>query len=560
MALLGDSRAKELIQQGDYLYGKRMPLLSLWQEIADNFYSERADFTISRYMGQDFAANLTTSYPVLARRELGDLISSMTRPAGQDWYEMSIYRDDKLDDEGRAWLEWAGRLMRRAMYDKSAQFIRASKESDQDFVTFGQAVTSTRLNRNRDGLLYRTWHLRDVAWCENDEGAVDTAHRKWKPTAITLDKLFKGKVDQRVKDKLAKDPYTEINCRHIVIPSDIYDTGSGDGKNGRWTKPFISIYVDTDHDFILEELPVNYFEYSIPRWQTVSGSQYAYSPCTVAALPDARLIQAMSLVLLEAGEKAVNPPMIGQEGIVRSDVNLFAGAVTWLNPDYDERFGEGLRPVPADYSGLPIGMEMRTDIKESIMHAFYLNKINLPPPQGDKMTATEVQMRMQEYVRGALPLFEPMETEKNSSVCGNTFQALLDGGGFGSVYDMPKSLRGQDVQFVFESPLYEAADRQKGHTFMEAKAMLSEAVALDPTCAAMVDAKTALRDVLDGIGVPAKWMKSDAQMKDAAEAIAEQQKTQQLLATMAAGGAAAEQTGKAVQAFQGVDAASQQGM
>jgi hypothetical protein len=51
--------------------------------------------------------------------------------------------------------------------------------------------------------------------------------------------------------------------------------------------------------------------YVIPRWQTVSGSQYAYSPATVAALPDARLIQAMTLTFFEAGEKATNPPMVG---------------------------------------------------------------------------------------------------------------------------------------------------------------------------------------------------------------------------------------------------------
>jgi len=45
-----------------------------------------------------------------------------------------------------------------------------------------------------------------------------------------------------------------------------------------------------------------------------------------------------------------------------------------------------------------------------LAEAFYINKLRLPPPQGD-MTAFEVGQRVEEYVRAALPLFEPMDQE-----------------------------------------------------------------------------------------------------------------------------------------------------
>lgn len=544
-----DSRAKELIQQGDNLFTKRAPLLSLWQEQADNFYPQRADFTVNRTIGEDFAGQLTTSYPLLAHRELSSQLSAMLRPQGEDWFHISVAREDKIDNQGRAWLEWATGLQRRAMYDQVSQFIRATSEGDSDFTCFGQTVLSTRLNRNRDALLYRNWHLRDVVWCENEEGAVDTVHRKWKPTARELSRFQSGTftIHSRVKEKLEKDPYCVINCRHIVLPADVYDTGSGpDGK--RWKNKFVSIYIDVDNEHIMEEVGVNFNEYTIPRWQTVSGSQYAYSPCTIAALPDARLIQSITLVLLEAGEKAVNPPMIATQDVVRSDIAIFAGGVTWLDRDYDERLGDALRPIPQDTSGLPLGFEMRNDIRAMIMEAFYLNKLNLPSPEKG-MTAYEVGQRVQEYIRGAMPLFGPMENEYNGSLCTKTFEILMQAGAFGSVYDMPQSLRGQDVQFKFESPLHEAADKQKANTFLESKAMLAEAVAIDPSAGAMFDAKTALRDVLKGIGTPAGWVLSEGKVQEKEAAIAQKAQVMETLAAMQAGGVVAEQTGKAAQAF-----------
>jgi hypothetical protein len=46
------------------------------------------------------------------------------------------------------------------------------------------------MNPELDGLLYRCWHLRDVAWMEDSTGKVATIYRKWKPTAADLIALF----------------------------------------------------------------------------------------------------------------------------------------------------------------------------------------------------------------------------------------------------------------------------------------------------------------------------------------------------------------------------------
>lgn len=161
-----DSRARQLIENGDALFSKRLGLMSFWQEVADQFYPERGAFTYTPTLGEDFAAHLNSSYPLIVRRELGNAISSMLRRQDQEWFRMTVDREERLDHAGRAWLERATKIQRRAMYDRLAQFIRATKEGDHDFVSFGQAVITKDINYAKTALLYRCWHLKDVAWCD----------------------------------------------------------------------------------------------------------------------------------------------------------------------------------------------------------------------------------------------------------------------------------------------------------------------------------------------------------------------------------------------------------
>lgn len=535
---------QRLEKESEELFNKRGNLLSFWQESAENFCPELADFTSMRSLGENFADNLTTSYPLLASRSLQDSFSTMLRPLGTEWFEVSTSRPDKVDTQGKQWLEWATGLQRRAMYDKDAMFEKASKEGDKFFTNFGQCVKSAELNLNKNALLYRCWHLRDMAWCESYDGQKIPVYRKWEPYAVELNKVFKGNVSPIVKNLVKNSPYNKVKVKHCIHTAEDYEAPAGK----KWKAPYVSVFYECETGHILEEIETYNKYYIIPRWMTVPGSQYAYSPAVIAALPDARLIQAMTLTLLEAGEKAVNPPMIAAQEQIRGDVAVYAGGITYFDSDYDERSGEVLRPMNLDTSGIPLGMEMRSDIREMISQAFYLNKISMPPAQGKEMTAYEVGQRIEEYIRNALPLFGPVEKEDNAEVCEVTFELLQRGGAFGDPRDIPQSLRGANIEFQFESPLHQAIERKKGQSFQEARALLAEAAALDPAAVHMVDARLALRDTLDGIGIPAKWIRDEKAMEDIDIAAKQQQEAQQMVQMLTAGGEAAKAIGEGGQA------------
>lgn len=531
----------------------RSGLLSLWQDCAEHFYVERADFTTRRSLGAHLADHLTTSQPLLARRTLGDSIATMLRSREVEWVRMTVEREETLDHEAKEWLEWANQTMLRAMYDPASGFVRATKETDHDFITFGNAVISTELDVTHQRLVYRNHHLRDFAWDEGMDGKpVPVFHRFERPLHQLAREYGADNLPPPLREKLKdrKELFGKHKLYHCVVPNDgrFYEPVTP----LRRPYPYISVTFDCETGHIIREMGSWTPIYTIPRWSLVSGYAYGYSPATINGMPDGRLVQQMSLVLLEAGEKAVNPPLIATHEVVRSDLSVMPGGVTWIDAEYDERLGDALRPMSIDSRGIPFGMDMQERTERTISQAFYLDSIGLPPISRE-MTAFEVAERIREYVRRSLPLFQPIETEYNAPLCEQTFELLLRGGAFGPPDTLPQALRGQEIKFTFRSPLHDNLERQKVQKYQETQGLLANAAALDPAVMRILDVRKATRDTLSkGVGVPEEWLRGEDEIAAEDAAARQQQELAQTLALMQQGGQAAEQIGRGGQALQGL--------
>lgn len=488
---------EELKAQITHLFEKQYPVLSLWQTLADQFYPERSDFTNTRNIGDELSDWLTNSQPVLMRRDLCNSFSSMLRDG--HWFDMDV--NGIADHQSKMWLQWATERMRGFMYERGAGFTRSTSQGDHDYGTFGQCVISVEPNKQRNGVLYRNWHLRDCAWWEDEDGSVGGVARKWKPTYRQLvDTFGADNVHKTIRENVHKKPFEEAEVRHMVMPASMY-------RDENIKNPYVSVFIDMTNNHVIEERGIDNKYYVVPRFQTIAGSPYAYSPATVAALPDARTLQAMTFTLLEAGERYTRPPIIATQKAIRSDVDLSADGITWVDDEYDERLGAALRTLPQDRGGFPIGNNERQSIVEVLASAFYLNKITLPPVSG-KMTATEVIERMKQYRRENLPLFAPIEAEYNGQLCEHTFDILMKMGMLGSPYDIPQPLRNRDVDFKFKSPLTASEEEEKATQFAQVSQMLAAAADFDQATIDNVDFDIALRDSISGIGAPSIWMRT----------------------------------------------------
>ena len=126
----------------------------------------------------------------------------------------------------------------------------------------------------------------------------------------------------------------------------------------------------------------------------------------------------------------------------------------------------------------------------------------------------------------AMPALSP------AAICDETFELLWRNGAFGAPQSWPRGLRGAEMDFNFESPLHDAIEQQKGQKYQEAQQLIGSAIALDPSAAFLPKTEIALRDALNGIGVPPEWLNNEAYVEQMKKQQQDMQAQQQKLAMM----------------------------
>ena len=513
-------RANRISSQASAAFTAKAPLDSFWQEVAELHFPEHADFTVSK-SSDKFASLMYDSTPSLFRRDFGNYIGAVLRPKGRVWFKGRVLDDDINDmRDVRAWLEYADASIRNKLYDNKSQFIHASSLADHQYVTFGNSVTSAEPRSDRSGMLFRTWHLRDCAWFENSDGEVDTLFRRFKMRVSQLcDKQYSSgwTIPDKVKDRKQKEPNALVNCLHVSMPVDHYYMGD---KPRSKKKRFVSVYICEDTRDILNEEELHEFRYSVSRWFRVPGSQYAISPCTVISQPDSRTLQSMTWSVMQAGENAVEPPLIGQSEAVLGPVNLFPGGITWVDKNYDERNGAAIRPLDLG-KGPDVGLTLHGSIREQLASTWFLNKLFLPPETGN-MTASEVERRWQEFQRVTQPIIEPAEPERNGRILDLTFAISMNLGWFGEDADRPEVLDGAQIDWTYDNPIEDARKQSILQKWEQAMGLTQAAAGIKPDLAARFDISKAYEDAMDA-ACPVEWVleADDPQVQAAASQMVE---------------------------------------
>lgn len=521
---MADDNARELLRLSDQAFSRKGQLDTLWQTLADEVHPARATFTKTRIEGDEYADELYTSVPAQNQMALAYALGALTRPKNQNWFDPKAQEEWRNTERAKAWFARQRDKQRTLLYTRRSNFQTALQTSDSDVVTFGNAVIRHHEARDRSGLMvYHVEHLVNCAWFENDAREVDELHRKFKLSLRNWAQAFPGKpLPERYKATFEKTPDHEIELRHIVMPADRYGYDSygrppgGRSGKGQRSHPYRSVYIDPNGQEILREGGYWEFIYTVRRWFLADNSPYAYSPAAMLGLVEARLLQAQERVILEAGERAVDPPAVAYKDAVLGAINNYAGATTWIDGSYDERTGAPVQFVDSK-AKIPIGLEMKQDTRNILAACWFLNKLNLPDDKD--MTAFEVNERISEYIRSVGPAMEPFETH-NAQLLDTSFSFNLrighftqglpvvnpDGSPGPGLRLIPPELRGADVVYEFDGPIQLAAKRQKLMKAKETRQYAAESMEIRPDAADNFNFDRIDRDAADLIGGDPDWL------------------------------------------------------
>ena len=506
--------------------------LELWQTQADLFYPERADFTVERSDAQDRFAGLYTSESILLCRDMATQIGSMLRPRGTDWFKLTTRPEDVVqrDHEARAWCERATVVQRNMVYWARAQFAKTMAESDRDYVTIGNSLVWHTYNSDMSGLLFRCEHMRNVAWRENEEGAVDQFYiRKSYPLRVVASMFGKENLPKHLQQDCNDDTKLDRDIAILIAVEPVRMLSDEVVPDGAMFRAAYILQTPEQSDD--QVLAVGYYRASpctARRWMTVSGEDYGRSPCAGVALADAAVLNAVQRSLLKGVEFSVDPPKLVRDASIISDINLRAGEYTYYDDDFGAT-GNGqarFKPIENVEAGeTRIGMEFKERLTETMRAAFYENYLKLPDTR--QMTAYEVDKRIEIYTRTAAPVFEPMEAE-NSNMMEACFLRGFDQGAFGrkmpdgSVEGLPESLSEVDVEWEFQTPLTRALRQQKSSQFDQLVAQAVNAAQIAPEVIDNIDFDEAFRQASEGLA-PSTWLKRPEVVQQIREQRAAQQ-------------------------------------
>ncbi len=528
---MADNNALELLRRGNARFAARQSLDTFRQEIALAFAPWLASWTTELVIGDDFASHLIDGTPLLLARDLAGQIGAMTRPPGKQyfWHRTG---SDKLnnDREVRAYLDWRSSQMMRVIRDRSSGFGRATKQADEFFALFGDAVLSVDLSRDQKDIRVRNWHTKDCVWCFGDEGVADTITRKEMMPARLIAHRFGKIVHEKIREAAEKEPDKPFPVRHEVLPAADYEHIK---KPTNSNAKFVSVWVDETNGCVLREVPQQTFRYVVPTWVRVSNWSYAISPATTMALPDARLIQQQAALILDASEKQLSPPVVAYSDSVRGTMSMAANHVNWVDSTIDYGTRQPIQPIELG-KNFSLGVESLLRTEQQLTRAFYLDVLRMPDTRRTKSTA-EVQFLIDEYIRAALPLFEPIQSDYIDPLLAE-IDALIEGvpnGPYGNV--RPDKLKNMEsFAFAWDNPLSDMLERKKAQTVAEvsqvgqAIAALEAAAQQSPALKQLDTAKIA-RETWMGLGA-ASWLLSDEEAEKQRAAQEEANATQGALA------------------------------
>jgi len=510
--MAAEDLAVVLLKRLDKLKVQRSTWEQHWQEIGEYIIPRKADVTKTRSSGDKRMDNVYDGTGIHAAEMLSSSLHGMLTNPSMNWFDLA-YLDEELntDDEAKEYLESVTQIMHREF--QRSNFAEQVHELYHDLITFGTGVMFITDAPEDDGVRFATRHISECYLAEDDYGRVDTVFRKFKMSVRALARQFGEEViGDKMRAKLERNPYEEVPVVHIVMPRDERDVRKADANN----KPFASIYIEPGQKIILRESGFNEFPYVAPRFLKASFEMgYGRSPA-MTALPDVKMINAMSRTTIIAAQKQVDPPlMVPDDGFILP-VRTKPGGLNFYRSGSRDR----IEPLNIGANN-PLGLNLEEQRRQAIRSAFYVDQLVLGA--GPTMTATEVVQRTEEKMRLLGPVLGRLQAEMLQPMIERVFQLLVRQN---KLPPAPQDIVDRNLDIEYVSPLAKAQRQSDVQAIMRLFELMSPLASIDPGVFDHLDTDGLVRYMLRTLSIPASVTKGVDDVASARSSRQEQETAQ----------------------------------
>ena len=505
--------AKNLLSRFDRLKSQRQNWESHWQEVADYMQPRKADVTKTRSKGDKRTELIFDSSPLQSVELLAASLHGMMTNPSTPWFSLKFKNDGmEGEDEAKEWLESTTEIM-YSVFNKS-NFQQEIFELYHDLITFGTAAMFIEED-DEDDLKFSTRHINEMYISENDKGRIDTVFRKFRISARAAIQKFKT-VSTNIAVIAKKDPYEEVEILHAVYPRSDFNPVKQDKEN----MPFESVYLDAGTGDELSVSGFKEFPFVVPRYLKASHEIYGRSPA-MTALPDVKMLNEMSKVIIKSAQKQVDPPLLVPDDGFMLPVRTVPGGLNFYRAGTRDR----IEPLNIGANNT-LGLNMEEQRRNSIRNAFYVNQLQMQ--DGPQMTATEVIQRNEEKMRLLGPVLGRLQSELLKPLIDRSFAILMRKNLFPNP---PEFLSGQDIEIEYVSPLAKAQKSTELSSIMRGIEILGSLANVAPVFD-HVDMDKLVKHLMDVVGVPQKVLKPSSEVQAERQAAQEQQAQQEQMQQM----------------------------
>ena len=343
-------------------------------------------------------------------------------------------------------------------------------------------------------------------------------------------------VTQRISKLNSDDPYAEIELLHIVMPREDRDRRKKNAKN----KPFASVYIDPDEKMVIGESGYDEFPYCVPRFLKASFEiGYGRSPA-MTALPDTKMVNKMSEVVIRAAQLQIHPPLMVPDDGFMLPVRTTPGGLNFYRSGTRDR----IEPLNIGANN-PLGEMQLDQRRQAIRSAFYVDQLILGT--GPQMTATEVVSRTEEKMRLLGPVMGRLQAELLQPLIGRCFAILSRQKKFAPA---PPMLQDGNIDIEYVSPLAKAQRSGDIQGILQMIEFLMPLMQLDQGVADYLDMDGLAKHIIKVTGTPAAVVRGEGEVSGIREnrAAAMQQQQEMMMAQQMASAA-----GDAAPALRAVD-------